>query len=236
MWSLALGAAPARAQTTFTNRTAWETAAGPNVTIRFEGIAPAGGLQSFPAGLTLSGVTFIGSDAPFSSGRFLGVVDGATLGVSAWASGAMLTAASLGTSIASIVVATPGSVSLPPGVTAVGFNYGTTCAGIHGGCGEAPWSVRLSTGQVVTIPPSSPPPNMAFWGVVSNTSIASIQINPTATFLLVDNFSYAPAVTVPALPNWTFVVLTMLLVLMAMASIRRRSAIKTRHAFEKSGD
>src|SRR5262245_35941506 len=100
LWSLALGAAPARAQTTFTNRTAWETAAGPNVTIRFEGIAPAGGLQSFPAGLSLSGVTFIGSDAPFSSGRFLGVVDGATLGVSAWASGAMLTAASLGTSIA----------------------------------------------------------------------------------------------------------------------------------------
>src|SRR5262249_15998596 len=45
LWSLALGAAPARAQTTFTNRTAWETAAGPNVTIRFEGIAPAGGLQ-----------------------------------------------------------------------------------------------------------------------------------------------------------------------------------------------
>jgi hypothetical protein len=67
---------------------------------------------------------------------------------------------------------------------------------------------------------------MAFWGVVSNTAISSIQINPSATFLQLDNFSYAPVVVVPALPNWTFVVLTMLLVLTGIASIRRRSAAR----------
>lgn len=218
--SLALGSAPVLAQTTFTNRAAWDAAAGPSVTIQFEGIAPAGGLQQFPAGLTLSGVTFVGADNPPTTLR-LAVVDAATLGVSVWGSGSMLTAFSLGTNLGAQVFPTPGSVTLPPGVTAVGFNYGTSACAVAGGCGAPPWTVRLSSGQVLTLPPDTAPPNMAFWGVVSTTPIASIQINPTATFLLVDNFSYAPAVTVPALPNWTYVMLAILLALTAAASIRR---------------
>src|SRR5262249_57439364 len=103
----------------------------------------AGRRHSDSADFARAAVFFIGLHAPFSSGRFLGVVDGATLGVSAWASGAMLTAASLGTSIASIVVATPGSVSLPPGVTAVGVDHGTSSS-------RRPWGWREA--------PASPPP------------------------------------------------------------------------------
>ena len=61
-WLLIVSAAaPALAQTTFTNRAAWAAAVGSHVTIDFEGIAPDGGLTQFPDGLTLSGVTFLGA-------------------------------------------------------------------------------------------------------------------------------------------------------------------------------
>jgi hypothetical protein len=88
--SLAVGAAPAEAQTTtFTSRAAWDAAVGPHVTINFEGIAPANGVQDFPAGLSVSGVTFLGAVTPFndSNVRFLEVQDGSLFGVSVWSSG-----------------------------------------------------------------------------------------------------------------------------------------------------
>jgi len=224
LMALFVTAVPAHAQvTTFTSRSSWNAAAGTSLTIDFEGIVARNGFQEFPS-LTLSGVTFAsGGGTPPTPRPLLAVAGGATLGVSSWNSGAMLNATSLGTQLGSTVLPTVGSVTLPYGVTAFGFNYGTTAAGIFPGLMETgPWSVQLSTGQAFPIAGSSPPPTMAFFGVVSNTPISSIQINPGATFELIDNLSYVPAVTVPALPAWGSLVLAALLAVTAVASIRRR--------------
>jgi hypothetical protein len=222
--ALCVTAVPAHAQvTTFTSRSAWNAAAGTSLTIDFEGIVAPDGFQTFPS-LTLSGVTFVsGGGTPSPVPPLLAVAGGATLGVSSWNSGAMLTATSLGTQLGNTVLPTVGSVMLPYGVTAFGFNYGTTAAGIYPGIIETgPWSVQLSTGQTFPIAGSSSPPTMAFFGVVSKTPISSIQINPGATFELIDNFSYVPPVTVPALPAWGVLALATLLAVTAVASIRRR--------------
>jgi hypothetical protein len=206
-------AAPVRAQTTFTDRAAWEAAVGNHVTIGFEGIAPPRGFVPFPGGLTLSGVTFRGA----GSGELFVTSSVGDVTVSAWSSGDMLAAAfGFGTE-----ASPPGSISLPGGVRAVGFNYAVTCTiAAFPACGGTPWTVRLSTGAVLTIPGSHPPPT-AFWGIVSPVPISSLQIDPIASVSLLDNFSYQlPAV--PTLPLWAILVLTTLLTLAGAASIRRR--------------
>jgi hypothetical protein len=220
----AVAQAPVGAQTTYTSRRAWEAAVGAHVTIDFEGLVPAGASQAFPAGLSLSGVTFTGAGSPLYP-RGLDVVDsGVASYIAAWSSGAMVETLSLGTDIRGVVVPQPGSISLPGGVTALGFNYATTCIIVVGpGC-EGPWTVRLSSGQLITIPGSNSPPAMAFWGIVSTVPISSVQVNPGATFFLLDNFSYAPIVAVPTLSCWALVALTVLLTVAAVACLRRRLA------------
>ncbi|HEV3216450.1 MAG TPA: hypothetical protein VGZ27_12045 [Vicinamibacterales bacterium] len=220
----AVTAAPVGAQTIYTSRTAWEAAVGAHVTINFEGLVPAGVTQAFPTGLSLSGVTFKGAVDPLYPDG-LDVVDSAVASyIAVWSSGAMLETLSLGTDTAGVVHPQPGSISLPGGVTSVGFNYATTCIVVVGpGC-ERPWTVRLSTGQLITIPGSNSPPTMAFWGVVSAVPISSIQVNPGATFFLLDNFSYAPVVSVPSLASWALVALTVLLMVTGVASLGRRTA------------
>jgi hypothetical protein len=187
----AITAAPSDAQTTFTSRTAWEAAVRSRMNIDFEGIAPARGDVSFPGGrLSLLGVTFQGAG---DVGPSLIVIDpGEASYVAAWSSGAMLMTESLGTGIGQRALSPPGSISLPSGVSAFGFNYAVSCAffvGPGGPC-SAPWTVLLSTGQLITIPAVNPPPTMAFWGTVSSVPISAVQIQPPATFLLLDNFSF----------------------------------------------
>ena len=217
VWFLgAITAARAGAQTTFTDRAAWEAAAGSHVTIAFEGIAPASGSVPFNSGLTLNGVTFRGAG---SVGNTLFVISSVgDVTISAWSSGDMLAAPfGFGT-----VASPPGSISLPGGVTAVGFNYGATCTiFVNPACGGEPWTVRLSTGAVFTIPGSHPPP-MAFWGIVSPVPISSLQIDPMGSVSLLDNFSFQPP-AVPTLPPWAILALTTLLTLAGAASIRRRA-------------
>ena len=64
---------------------------------------------------------------------------------------------------------------------------------------------------------------MAFWGIVSTVPLSSMQVNPGATFFLLDNFSYAPVVAVPTLSSWAFFALTLLLALAGVASILQLS-------------
>jgi hypothetical protein len=221
VWFLgASTAAPPGAQTTFTDRAAWEAAAGNHVTIDFEGIAPARGFVPFNDGLTLTGVTFKGAGAG-SSGNTLFVTSSVgDVTISAWSSGDMLVA-TFGFGTQGVPASPPGSISLPGGVTAVGFNYGATCTiFVNPACGGQPWTVRLSTGAVFTIPGSHPPP-MAFWGIVSPIPIGSLQIDPTGSVPLLDNFSYQPA-AVPTLPLWAILALTTLLTLAGAATIRTR--------------
>ena len=216
-----VSAGSAVAQTTFTSRAAWDAAVGPHARIDFEGLAPAGGTAEFPAGLTIGGVTFRGAGTLLSPPNSVRVLDaGVGAFVSVWSSGAMLFAESLGTATAGTVHPQPGGISLPAGVTAVGFNYATSCIVTVPGCVEQQWTVRLSSGGVIAIPGSSPPPTMAFWGVVSVDPISSIQVNPGATFLLLDNFSYLGD-PVPTLPVWAYLLLIVLLAVKGVASLRR---------------
>jgi len=221
VWFLAAStAAPASAQTTFTNRAAWEAAAGNHVTIDFEGIAPAGGSVLFNDGLTLAGVTFRGAGFTGVLPPGLAVYDSAFASfISDWSSGDMLVAHSgFGT-----LSSRPGSISLPGGVAAVGFNYAVTCSvTVTPSCGSFQWTVRLSTGAVITIPGSGPPPTMAFWGIVSPAPISSLQIDPSASLTLLDNFSFQP-LAVPTLSSWAMLALTALLTLAGVGSIRRRA-------------
>ena len=228
---LAAGAAaPAAAQTTFTDRAAWAAAAGSHVTIDFEGIAPPGNFARFNDGLTLSGVTFRGAGSPNNSFPPipLAVFDsGFDPYISDWNSGDMAQAPlSFGT-----VGAPPaGSITLPPGVTAFGFNYAVSCSiTVTPSCGSFPWTVRLSTGAVILIPGSNPPPAMAFWGIVSPVPISSFQLEASASLTLLDNFSFQPS-AVPTFSVWAMLALAALLAVAGMRSVRRRGGRRAQRA------
>jgi hypothetical protein len=213
-------ATPVLAQTTFTSRAAWEASITRHVTIDFEGIAPPGGFVRFNDGLTLSGVTFMGAGRLDASPHRLSVFGaGVDTFISAWSSGDMLLA-NIGFGIEGT---SPGSISLPAGVTALGFNYAVTCAvTVDPACGSTrPWTVRLSTGVVLSVPGNGPPPNMSFWGIISPVPIASLQLDSPSSLPLLDNFSFQPA-AVPLLPTWGPLAFAGLLTLAGIVSLGRR--------------
>ena len=92
LWLGAAAGATAQPPTLFTNRGAWDGAAGPVNTITFEGIAPAGSYAPFDTadGLPVQGVRFFGSATVRTQGNYLRVVDADYATGFNWGSGAVL--------------------------------------------------------------------------------------------------------------------------------------------------
>ncbi len=176
--------APAQV-TTYTDRAAWLAAAGSVTNIDFEGIAPSGGAASYntAAGLTLSGVQFLGPFRLLGTGSNLVIVSGADAFVAAWGPGDKLMGGEVEI-----------DANLPPGITAVGVDIMVTFT--FGG-GTSSYTATLSNGQVFT-GPTFPPPTRALFGFVSPTPITSLKIVTGGTFPMIDNFSFHSAAPVPA--------------------------------------
>jgi hypothetical protein len=192
-----LPSAAAAQPTVYTNRAAWENAvraAGiPVTTIDFEGLAPVGGTMGFQTGLTQAGVTFIGS----GPGRPNVTVSGRANAVfSPWGSGAkLLSGFGFGRS-----VSPAGSISLPQGVRALAFTYTASCSHYTSSpsCGSSPWSLRLDGGPSISIPGNPAPPGLAFAGVLSPSPIARIELDPTGSVTVMDDFWFGPGSSTPS--------------------------------------
>ncbi len=177
---VAWAAAPAAASPIlFTDRLAWQNhLASLTALITFEGLASPGvpGNYSTAAGLTLSGVQFLG---PKTDGYFLYTQDPGTASYLNWNSGDLLMGghASWGASM---------RVNLPAGVTAVGTDVMTHTPF------AAPVVLALSTGDSFVITTLSHP-NRQFVGVISGVPINWIQLTPQNGYVLADNFAYGVA-------------------------------------------
>jgi hypothetical protein len=181
-------AVPACATTIlYTNRLAWEAASTGLATIDFEGPATPGNpiSDSTAAGLTISGIQFIGVTPP--DNYYLFVQDyGAT-----WGSGDLLEGPN------SIWIPAAGAyieARLPAGVTAVGADLMSRLPVAD------TFVVSLSTGESFTVATSANP-NRAFVGFTSDVPITSIRFHPGASYALLDNFSYGSAVQAAEVPE-----------------------------------
>lgn len=149
---------------------------------------PAGGSLSYPTGLTISGVNFFGKlTGPDYQGVYLYVIP-PTYAPTTYA----------GWSGNPTVLQGPGGmgshyngylqITLPAGITAVGFNVYTIHAG--GGPNGAPITVTTPTGQVFNFSTFAKP-NLAFVGFTSPDPIAWLRVTqPGADFANISNFSF----------------------------------------------
>lgn len=171
----------------YTDRAGWEAATMGLFTIDFEGLAtPASpGYYNTPAGLTLSGVNFIGLTPPDS--YYLFVEDPGGSPNYNWASGDLLMGPGWGNE---------GHIeaNLPAGVTSVAADLMT----------HTPFAatvvVSLSTGETFTIPTQSNP-NRTFVGFTSSVPISYIRFTPQAGFPMIDNFSYGTSGQITETPE-----------------------------------
>ena len=192
-WILAailLLAVPSRAQAStisYANRTAWETATPGFTNITFDG-APTNSFISYGFGPALfSGVSFNTFGSLFT-------ID-PTLNPSRydWGSGDILS--NQGVNL-------PMTVTLPTGVTSVGFDFMTLSTDATGALvfGDTV-QITLSTGEFFLLS-SLQYPNRAFAGFISTTPITSLTIRAsTYSHLFLDNFAFGQGAAAAPVPE-----------------------------------
>lgn len=141
----------------FTSESAWRAVTSGRTDIVFEGISPANGFVGIPvpAGATYSGVNFTINTAQ-SNGLLFVLGQGFTY------PGISVLATQQSTSTNNNI-----AITLPAAATSVGFVIGT---------GNPPATLRLSTGDTLTVQ-TQPFPALAFFGILSDQPIASLQIS-----------------------------------------------------------
>ncbi len=149
---------------------------------------PVGGSLSYPSGLTISGVNFFGKlTGPDYQGVYLYVIP-PTYAPTTYA----------GWNTNPTVLQGPGGmgshyngylqITLPAGITAVGFDVYTIHAG--GGPNGAPITVTTPTGQVFNFNTFAKP-NLAFVGFTSSNPIPWLRITqPGADFANISHFAF----------------------------------------------
>ena len=193
----------------YTSRSTWAADTTNIANIDFEGIAPSAGVVNYTTGtpLTLSGVTFVGSD-PYNSVYSMAVVDSARSngGVLAydWGSGAVLQAlANYDGNFCCYVTA-----NLPGNTTAVGLdimgfvtdaNFNITGYNMSVDVGFYDASNNLLDSTRIFVLPR---PTRAFVGEISATAIDHVVLQADTTtgayaYPEYDNFSFAPATPEP---------------------------------------
>lgn len=189
--ALAFPVAPAHSATitTYTDPTAWQNSANVLQTITFEGLAPTDGTTTYTGatGLNTGGAEFIGYSSSGSS--WIQVID---TNFSTWfnfgSNDALLQDMDRPNSGSPLPTV---NVVLPAGVTALGFDVFTVS--------PSALSFTVTVAGTNYTVPTDPRPTLAFWGITSNTPIASIALTAAgstyngSTSALIDNFQYGTA-------------------------------------------
>ncbi|HLG98134.1 MAG TPA: hypothetical protein VKX49_17595 [Bryobacteraceae bacterium] len=186
---LAVRPAHATTITTYSDPASWSSASTVAQTITFEGLAPANGSTTYsgPTGLTTGGVEFIGYT--YSGGSWIQVID---TNFSSWynfgSNDALLQdmdRPSSGSPLPYI------HIVLPANVTALGMDLFTVSPS------AATYQITVA-GTPYTVP-TDPKPTEAFWGLTSDTPIATLDLTLPgsvyngSTMALLDNFQYGTA-------------------------------------------
>ena len=181
---------------TYTDRSSFEAMSIGLSTIDFEGIVDPGSFAYFgdPGSLAIGGVNFQTNGALFVQNNNL-------YGTGAFLSPQQPPANSLDIT----------DITLPAGVTALGFNFS---AGY-------PITLSLSGGESITLPGDFP--NLDFIGITTDTPITSIELSVQGGVDL-DNFSFGQAVPEPSS------VLMLGLGSLGLIGVVKRSSRKTRSA------
>ena len=153
--NLAIGSGLAKTET-FTSLSAWNAATNAVTTINFEGVAANGGAVdiALPAGLTRSGVGFT-IDPAESNGSLFVLGQGFT-----YPDASVLSTQRSTTTNNNVVITLPGEF------TSVGFILATN---------GAPATIKLSTGETITIP-LQPIPRLSFFGLTTSQPITTLEI------------------------------------------------------------
>ena len=203
--SLAGFVLPARSATitTYTDPNAWQTASNTEQTITFEGLAPTDNSTTYSGstGLTTGGVEFIGYT--YSGSSWIQVLD---TNSSIWYN--------FGTNDALLQdMDRPDSSSplpyihivLPANVTAIGMDLFTVSPS------ALSYTVTVAGTQYTV--PTDARPTEAFWGITSDTPIATVDLTLQgtvyngSTVALLDNFQYGTADLSQAPEAATFVLI-----------------------------
>jgi hypothetical protein len=221
---LATASACAATVTTYTNPATWQGAASGILAINFEGLAPTNGLATYTGatGVTSSGVQFIGYTSGGSS--LVYVVD------TNWSSfynfgtgGALMqdTDRPLATSPLPYI-----HIVLPANITAFGMDLFTVSPT------QLAYTITVA-GTPYTVPTNALP-NVAFWGVTSDTPISTIDLKlQSAVFngtshALLDNFKFGTAQAIDP-PSETPEAATFLLIgsgLIGFVALKKRLSLR----------
>ena len=196
---------PARSTTitTYTDPNAWQAASSVQQTITFEGLAPANGSTTYqgPTGLTTGGVEFIGYT--WSGASWIQVID---TNFSTWYNFGSNDALSQSMDRPNSSSPLPYiQIALPSNVTAIGMDLFTVSPNALN------YSITIAGNQYTV--PTDPRPTEAFWGVTSDTPIASLNLTLQgtvyngSTIALLDNFQYGTANLSQAPEAATFVLI-----------------------------
>jgi hypothetical protein len=177
--------AESKADTVYSSQSDFMAAINAPTVITFDGIAPTNGFINYPAGVTLSGVTFTANNASMF------IIDPGYYSAP-YPSGFLTD----DYSVTDIVTATL------PSVTAVGFDFG----GLAGPTG--PFTLILSDGFSTTVSNdlSVVGGSLGFVGITSSTPLTSITIEmpDVPNYNAVDNFTYGTAGASPVPEPGTF--------------------------------
>ena len=196
---------PARSATitTYTDPVAWQTASTVQQDITFEGLAPAGGntIYQSTSGLTNGGAQFIGYTSSGSS--WVEVID---TNFSTWynfgSNDALLQDMDRPNSAAPLPYI---HIVLPANVTAVGMDLFTVSPS------ALSYTITVAGNQYTV--PTDPRPTEAFWGITSDTALATIDLTLAGTtyngssMALLDNFQFGTAQMSQAPEAATFVLI-----------------------------
>jgi hypothetical protein len=188
---------------TYTDPVAWQAASSVEQTITFEGLAPTDGVTTYQGatGVTTGGVEFIGYTSAGTS--WIQVID---TNFSSWYNFGSNDALAQNMDRPNSSSPLPTiQIVLPANVTAFGMDLFTVSPNAL--------SFAITVAGTQYIVPTDAQPTEAFWGVTSNTAIASISLTLQGTVYngsttaLVDNFSYGAADLSQAPEAATFVLI-----------------------------
>ena len=158
---------------TYSDRISWELATSGITTVGFEGIAPDNSFVSQGTNTTIEGVNF-SSHLMFVIGKDYAESGGVfNLGT-----GAILFGHSVGIYAGGIGDITSFGIDLR------GYDEAFTT-----------FNLTLSTGD--SFPKTVTNPTGGFFGVTSDVAFSSILIDPTTSFIIMDNFSFGEATAIP---------------------------------------
>ncbi len=181
------------AETTYTNRSAFDAATINTTTLTFQGLTTSGSATPYASGVTTGGINF-----QSSSGQLYAIDPAYTPGAGFnFTSGQFLNNNNYnGTSSLDVTL-------LPAGTTAIGADFG-----LQTGNTATQFQLTLTLSNLsvlqITLPASNPNPVLSFFGFTSTVPITSVgitvgNVNSGNGSPVVDNFTFGQAIPEPAI-------------------------------------